>query len=391
VIDEIGRGGMGIVYLAEDSRLGRRVALKALPPVVAASPELRQRLRREARAAATIAHPGIATVYALEEIDDHLVIVSEYVRGETLRAWISRGPLDAARARPIAVQIARALCAAHDAGVTHRDLKPENVLMTGSGDVKVVDFGIAHLEGPEATRLTRAGSMLGTPAYMAPEQLLGAAVDARADIYAFGVLLSELITGRHPLSAVATPATPPAFAPVIARCLQADPAARYASARELLDALEREGPASGAPVAAAAAAPGSARWWWEFHQAVAALVYWLMLIPAWRARELIDGAWGRAFFIVTLASVIVAATLRLHLWFTSRFYPAELRWARRRAGRWIRAADWIFAAALAAAGLVIGVDRSPIALLLLAVGIGTALAFLVIERVTTRAAFTERR
>jgi hypothetical protein len=403
LVDEIGRGGMGVVYLAEDSRLGRKVALKALPPDLAAIPEFRQRLRREARAAATISHPAVATVYALEEIDDHLIIVSEYVNGETLRAMITHGAIESGRARAIAVQVARALCAAHDAGVVHRDLKPENVLITSAGDVKVVDFGIAHVEGSEATRLTRAGALLGTPAYMAPEQLLGGPIDARADIYAFGVLLSEMVTGRHPLSASAVRATPPPeFAPIIARCIQADPAARYRSARELIVALE--GTASGitpghvglASTAATdptlvPAATGSPRWWWEFHQAMAALVYWLMTIPAWRARELIGGGSGRVFFIVTLVAVIVAANLRLHLWFTSRFYPSELRWARRRVGRWIRAADWIFVATLVAGGLVIGEDRSPLAILLIAVGIGAALAFLVIERATTRAAFLGRR
>jgi hypothetical protein len=385
---DIGRGGMGVVYAAEDLRLGRRVAVKALPPEVAASPEARQRLRREARAAATISHPAVATVYALEEIEDHLIIVSEYVDGETLRAWISRGPMSADQVRGIALQIARGLCAAHDAGVTHRDLKPENVLLTAAGDVKVVDFGIAHIEGPEATRLTRAGAMLGTPAYMAPEQLLGAAVDGRADIYAFGVLLNELLTGRHPLSAT-TPVSPPAvFATVIARCMQPDPAARYGSARELLAALEVPPvDLSPGPAEAAVHAAGSPRWWWEFHQAAAAVVYWLMVIPAWRARSLLEPPWGRAFFIVTLVSVIVAANLRLNLWFTSRFYPQELRWARRRVGRWIRAADWVFVLTLVTGGLVIGEERSAVAVLLISVAIGAAVAFLVIERVTTRAAF----
>jgi serine/threonine protein kinase len=242
VIEEIGRGGMGVVYLAEDTRLGRQVALKALPSAMAMQPELRQRLRREARAAATISHPCVAVVYALEEVGDHLFIASEYVRGETLRTEIARGPMLPDRARGIAADIARALAAAHDAGVIHRDLKPENVLIKPDGGVKVVDFGIAQIEGPEATRLTRAGAMLGTPAYMAPEQLLGASVDGRADIYAWGVVLSEMLVGRHPLqghsgkrSTVSGP-----FATIISRCLQPDPTARYATARELVEALGTE-------------------------------------------------------------------------------------------------------------------------------------------------------
>jgi serine/threonine protein kinase len=440
---DIGRGGMGVVYLAEDVRLERRVALKALPPEVAANPELRQRLRREARAAATIAHPAVATVYALEEIDEQLFIASEYVDGETLRSSIARGPMQPARLHGIAIQIGRALCAAHEAGVVHRDLKPENVLLTAAGDVKVVDFGIAYVEGREGTKLTRAGAMLGTPAYMAPEQLLGTPVDGRADIYAFGVLLNELATGHHPLAAVTPPPTPPMFAAIIARCMQPDPSARYASGRDLLAALEatRPGPADGVEGPASAGqgpaeaglhdttdsgdedrprhvesgfsrtnaesgfsgttvesgfsrteagfppTSGSARWWWEFHQAAAASVYWLMVIPAWRARELLGPPWGRTFFIVTLVSVIVAANLRLNLWFTSRFYPGELRWARRRVGRWIRAADWVFAITLTTGGLAIGDEGSAIAVLLISVAIGSVVAFLVIERVTTRAAF----
>ena len=392
LVEEIGRGGMGVVYLAEDSRLGRRVAVKALPSEVAANDELRQRLRREARAAATISHPAVATIYALEEIDEHLIIVSEYVEGETLREIISRGPLEPARARTIATQVGHALRAAHDAGIVHRDLKPENVLVTPGGDVKVVDFGIAHVEGSEATRLTRSGALLGTPAYMAPEQLLGRTVDPRADIYAFGVLLSEMVTGRHPLIPGPAPTTAHAFTAIVTRCMQPEPDARYGSVRELLEALEDPyvgsdfirtdvGPAKAGPYVR------SPRWWWEFHQATAALVYWLMTIPAWRARELIGGISGRVFFIVVLASVIVAANLRLHLWFTSRFYPGQLRWARRRVGRWIRAADWVFVTVLAVGGLVIGEERSPIAVILISVAIGTTIAFLVIERATTRAAF----
>ena len=405
---DLGRGGMGVVYLAEDERLGRRVALKALPPELASNSELRERLRREARAAATISHPSVATVYALEEIDDHLFIVSEYVDGETLRVSISRGPFGRQQVRAIAVQIARALCAAHEAGVVHRDLKPENVLLTPAGDVKVVDFGIAHVEGPEGTRLTRAGAMLGTPAYMAPEQLVGAAVDGRSDIYAFGVVLNEMVAGRHPLASGAV-SPPPPFAAIIARCMQPDPDARYASARQLLAVIENIRPDEAAlheeraeegegppPVEsgfsrthnpATRTSTGSPRWWWEFHQAIVALVYWLMIIPAWRARELLGAPWGRAFFVITLVAVIVAANLRLNLWFTSRFYPGELRWARRRVGRWIRAADWVFALSLITGGLVIGDEGSPVAVLLISVAIGTVVAFLVIERVTTRAAF----
>jgi eukaryotic-like serine/threonine-protein kinase len=177
IVEEIGRGGMGVVYLAEDIRLGRRVALKSVPATVAMQQDLRERLRREARAAATISHPAVAVVYALEELGDQLFMASEYVQGETLRNVIAQGPLPPERARSIACDIAGALAAAHEAGVIHRDLKPENVLIKSDGRVKVVDFGIAHVEGPDVSRLTRTGFALGTPAYMAPEQLLGGTIE----------------------------------------------------------------------------------------------------------------------------------------------------------------------------------------------------------------------
>lgn len=376
----LGRGGMGIVYLAHDFRLGRRVALKALPASVAASPAMRERLRREARAAATISHPSVATVYALEEIDGDLYIASEYVPGSTLADEIARGPMPEPRARAIATAIAAALAAAHHAGVVHRDLKPDNVLITASG-VKVVDFGIAHLEAPEATRLTRAGAMLGTPAYMAPEQLLGGPVDARADIYAFGVLLSEMLTGTHPLQQAGLP-VPASLAAVIARCLQTDPSARFSSARELLAALEA-GAAGDQP--GAQVRQSDARWWWEFHQLATALVYVVMIYPAWLGRGALGGTPGRALFLLTLAAVIVSVTLRTQLWFTARSYEDHLAWARRRNGPWVLAADGVFAVTLGAGGLAIG--DSPVGILLLAVGIGAAAAALVVEPVTTRAAF----
>lgn len=406
---ELGRGGMGIVYLATDN-LDRDVAIKTLPGALAADPNLRERLRREAKAAGNIKHHGVATIYLLDEIDGYLVIVSEYVEGDTLRTLLSRGGLEPARAQAIALEIASALAAAHDARVVHRDLKPENVIVTPAGRVKLVDFGIAHIEGPESARMTTPGMMLGTPAYMAPEQLAGGAVTPRTDIYSFGIVFSEMLTGRHPLSTGRSASggreavgrvppegditeggpgkpVPPHLAAIIARCLKIDPDARYASGRELLAALS----ANTAPVAPADDDPktmvGTPRWWWEFHQAFIAVLYWLMIWPAWKGRQIVGGPLGRGLFILTLIAVIVAANLRLHLWFTSRFYPRELRWARRRAGIWIRLADWLFVASLAASGILVGEDRSPVAIVLLAVAVGAAIAFLVIERSTARAAF----
>ena len=198
--EEVGRGGMGVVYAARDERLGRIVALKILPRAYSRDARARERLAREARAAAALSHPSIATVYALEEIDGELYLASELVRGVTLRSTIASGRLSATRALEILLQLAEALDAAHRAGIVHRDLKPENVLLNADGRVKVVDFGIARsLAPPPAGRpLTVAGTAIGTPGYMAPEQLRGDTVDARADVFAFGVIAYELATGEHP-------------------------------------------------------------------------------------------------------------------------------------------------------------------------------------------------
>jgi serine/threonine protein kinase len=394
ILEEIGRGGMGVVYLADDVRLGRRVALKALPASVAMHQDLRERLRREARAAATISHPAVAVVYALEEVGDQLFMASEYVQGQTLRSVIAQGALAPERARSIAVDIAGALSAAHEAGVIHRDLKPENVLIKADGSVKVVDFGIAHVEGPDVSRLTRTGFALGTPAYMAPEQLLGGTIDPRADVYAWGVVLSEMLQGHHPLdrATTATPTKPiaPAWTTIINRCLQPDPAARP-NARELVNALGSDPFPHVHSDTDVAEGPTRSRWWWEFHQGMTALIYWLMVIPAWYARAHIGGTAGRAFFITLLGSVIVAANLRLHLWFTSRFYESELTSVHDRSGRWIRAADWVFAVTLIAGGLLISDERSPLTVLLPSVAIGAVVAFMLIEPVTARAAFNQSR
>ena len=385
---EIGRGGMGVVYLARDLRLGRRVALKALPRLHDSNAALRERLRREARAAANISHTAIATVYALEEIEGRLFIASEYIEGHSLRSEIESGALERTRAIAIAADIVRALCAAHDAGVIHRDLKPENVLITLTDAVKVVDFGIARIDSVN-TRLTGEGDVIGTPAYMAPEQLIGSTVDARADIYAVGVILAEMLTGQHPL-APGRRSMPPGASEIASRCIQTDPNNRYRSARDLLGALEREVANANAvaeSVTPAAPATSPARWWWEFHQAAVSIVYAVMVWPTWLARNVIGGQEGNAVFVTVLAAAIVAVTLRLHLWFTSRFYSAELGWARSRATVWMLVSDAIFAIGLVIAGVLIGDARPALAVVEIAVAVGAATAFAVIEPATARAAF----
>jgi hypothetical protein len=259
----------------------------------------------------------------------------------------------------------------------------------------VVDFGIAHAEGANATRLTQTGAAIGTPAYMPPEQLLGMHTDARADIYALGVVIMEMLAGRHPLSAerrMMTPSdsvSPPCE--IAWRCTRPDRGERYQSAVDVLGALERELEHRTDPAASEhrveSARSDSSHWWWQFHQAAAALVYGLMTWPAWNARSLLAGKLGDAVFLATLAAAIVAGILRLHLWFTSRSYPAELAWARTRAAVWVAVADVVFTGALIVAGALVGESRPELAVMLIAVGVGVAVAFLLIEPATARAAF----
>ena len=259
----LGRGGMGIVYLGRDTRLRRPVAIKALPPAVTHDDRMRDRLRREAMAAGALSHPGIATVFALEEFESQLYLIQEYVPGRTLRATMKlrEGRMPATEIVSLALDVARALAAAHAHGVLHRDLKPENVLHTPDGAIKVVDFGLARFEpgagiaGDET--LTRPGATPGTPGYMAPEVLRGDPVDARADQFSFGVLLYELVAGEHPFEGTDDITTvarilepepsglgpprrecPEPLARVITTCLAKAPRDRYRTTAALVAALE---------------------------------------------------------------------------------------------------------------------------------------------------------
>jgi eukaryotic-like serine/threonine-protein kinase len=205
---------MGEVYRARDANLGRDVAVKVLPASLSADPDRLARFRREALLLASLNHPHIATVYGLEDAAGHPALVMELVEGPTLAERIAQGPLDLDEALPIARQMAGGLAAAHQRGIVHRDLKPLNVKLTSEGSVKLLDFGLAKISEPEAASgtafealaqsptltspaMTAAGIVLGTAAYMAPEQARGQAVDHRADIWAFGCVLYEMLTARQ--------------------------------------------------------------------------------------------------------------------------------------------------------------------------------------------------
>ena len=401
---KIGQGGMGIVYLARDTRLDRPVAIKMLAPKYTSNPQFRERLKREARAAGRLSHPGIATVYSFEEFGDTLFIVSEYVQGNTLLKLIRNGPVPAPQLMDVAIQIARALAAAHEQGIVHRDLKPENVTLTESGVVKILDFGLARFEPrtePKSDpRLTHSGAFLGTPAYASPEQLLGTEVDRRTDIFSFGVLVYELATGKHPFGAtdsmstiarileadppaltLLNPAVPKELDHIVRHCIMKKPADRYGSTGELQRDLEQLAAGGGREKRS-----GNALWWWQFHQACAGFGYYGMVYPLWRVKEWLGGVEGSLFFFPGLIAVGVAANLRLHLWFTSGFYASELQYQRRKVSRWIRWADWVFVLTLFATAIRIHTEHAIIATLLMAVAIGSLVAFSLIEPTTTKAA-----
>jgi serine/threonine-protein kinase len=208
ILEKLGAGGMGEVYRAEDTILGRQVAIKVLPDIIAGDPERLARFEHEAKLLASLSHQNIASVFGLEEADGKRFIVMELAEGETLVKRISRGPLPVDEALAVCRQIAEGLEAAHEKGIVHRDLKPSNVMVSAEGKVKILDFGLARAlvgeaivadpsHSPTITEtMTRPGVVLGTAAYMSPEQAKGKAVDKRADIWAFGCILFECLTGK---------------------------------------------------------------------------------------------------------------------------------------------------------------------------------------------------
>ena len=209
---EIGRGGMGVVYLARDERLDRDVAIKALPEDLDADPVRLERFEREAKTLASLNHPNIAGLYGVEEQDGQKYLIMEHVEGETLGDRLDRGAMPVDEALEIAVEIAAGVEAAHEAGVVHRDLKPDNIKITPDGHVKVLDFGLARqaatTSAPDVTisptvvaaSPTIPGAILGTAAYMSPEQARGRHVDKRTDVWSFGVILYEMLTGASPFA-----------------------------------------------------------------------------------------------------------------------------------------------------------------------------------------------
>ncbi|HYG63947.1 MAG TPA: protein kinase, partial [Thermoanaerobaculia bacterium] len=288
--EPVGGGGMGIVYKARDTRLGRTVALKFLPPELTRDPEAKERFLQEARAASALDHPNVCTVHEIgEDEEGRLFLAMAFYDGETLKRRLERGPLPLDEATDVAKQVAQGLTKAHRQGIVHRDVKPANLMLTGDGVVKVLDFGIAKLAG--SSGLTQAGSSLGTPAYMSPEQARGEEVDGRTDVWSLGAVLYEMLAGRRPFPGDHDQAViyallhetpkplpslrvdvPPDLARIVARMLEKDPERRCPSMADALADLRafRNEPGTGT-VQRAAAPPARRRWPWLAAGVVAVL------------------------------------------------------------------------------------------------------------------------
>ncbi|MFC2139514.1 protein kinase [Bacteroidota bacterium] len=252
---KLGEGGMGIVYLAEDTKLKRQVAIKFLPRYISSNKEERQRFEIEAQAAASLNHPNISHIYAIEETDDEMFIVMEYIDGQELKDKIKSEPLPVEECAAIALKIAEGLEAAHNKGIVHRDIKSSNIMISTDGQVKIMDFGLAKLGSDN--QITKMGSTMGTAAYMSPEQTEGENVDKRTDIWSFGVVLYEILTNQLPFKgdyeqaviysilneephniSDLRPEIPGRLVEIINKCLEKDPVDRYQSFSELLTDLK---------------------------------------------------------------------------------------------------------------------------------------------------------
>ncbi|HEX9304015.1 MAG TPA: protein kinase, partial [Thermoanaerobaculia bacterium] len=321
VLRKLGAGGMGEVFLAEDTTLGRKVALKLLPEGLFSDPEVRRRFSQEARAVSALNHPQIVTIYDIGTAQDRDFIAMEYVDGQTLRELLGAGPIEVRRTFDLVSQAAAGLAAAHEAGIVHRDIKPENLMINRNGQVKIMDFGLAKVverqnapllqssvatvaDTPRAPAGTGTGVILGTVSYMSPEQAQGRPLDHRTDLFSLGLVLYEGLTGSRPFSgksAVETlhaiineepvpaaernPRVPPEATEILGKALAKDPAERYQHAGDFALDLKRARRAleSGfarpvTPVPAAPAAPAKGR---GLPWGAAALVVAALVAGAW--------------------------------------------------------------------------------------------------------------
>lgn len=406
IVRELGSGGMGRVYLATDTRLRRSVCLKVVREEVG-DETFRARLKHEARTAAALSHPGICAVYALEEFDGALYLVTEFIDGRTLRAEIAEGArTSAAQVVQTLRDLADAVAAAHARGITHRDLKPENVMRTSDGRLKVLDFGLARFDGPVESGhgATLPGLLIGTPGYMAPEQIDGGVIGPPTDVFALGVLAFELATGVHPFAAATPIATaarvlgetpeplaalrpdlPGPVAEVIERCLAKRPEDRPASAAALVAALAAA--AAGDPPAL----PPDRRSnqardviWWRIHQICVVGVYAAGAGAAWKIHDWQPGAAARTAFLTVGILAVVGGVIRGHMLFTERTNPGELPGERRRTRSASLALDIGLALALLADATLLSPGHLLIAALVMGLAAGLGTAAVLIEPATSR-------
>jgi serine/threonine protein kinase len=391
ILDKLGEGGMGVVYVAEDTALSRTVALKALPRRFVQDPQRRKRFAGEARAAAMLNHPGIAAIYEFIEDGDGLYIAMELVRGESLRAHVKVPPLPLQDVLEISIQITRALVAAHAQGIIHRDLKPENILRTQTGTIKILDFGLARFvstlkEGiTETAHVTSSGTVMGTVAYMSPEQLEGKPVDTRSDIFSVGVIIYELATGSHPFDRPSAASTivniltvepralaelrviaPAELERIIRKCLRKEPAHRYQTTAELsidLEALHlaisnrNATPHQDSHTSQTIishffrAVERSPQRWWELNQYFCLAAFPLIAYWIWRVRDWLSANWSPWLVFMTVLLVSSTMTMRLYLLITAGFHPDNLRGEVLRWARIIRfttSAIWLLLGTVAA-------------------------------------------
>ncbi len=323
IVEKIGEGGMGVVYLAEDTKLKRRVALKVLPPEVATIPERLRRFRHEAEAVAALNHPGVVTIHSVEDAEGVHFFTMEFVQGKDLGSLIRRGGLKIDDLVEIALSLADALSAAHAKGIVHRDLKPANIMVSDDGRLKLLDFGLAKLRESEAanitaertaTALTAQGLIVGTAPYMSPEQIEGRTPDSRSDIFSFGVILHEMATGERPfkgetiaglMSSILRdpapsalelrPELPPPVGRIIRRCLEKEPERRFRAALDVRNELrdlkdEIDSPESATEVITGQATGSRARRkWWPVAVVAAVVLLTAAVLVLWQRNRAPDG------------------------------------------------------------------------------------------------------